>query len=261
MFQRIQKLVKREWAGIAFRQEVQLELPHPVVSFTFDDVPASGFENGGRILTEHGFVGTFYVSQKFLNADDPVEYFTREHLSIAVENGHELGCHTHGHIQLSRTPLETSIHDLKNNRRAFRSLLPNLRLSNFSYPFGEQTLAIKKHLSRTYRSARGVGQAINCGQTDLFNLKTIRLYEAQYPLDFIFKKLDEAERCNGWLIFYTHDVKENPSSWGCSPQYFEAVVQETANRQLAVMTVNEALDFIEMKTARPPETISPNFNN
>lgn len=251
MFHRIQKLVKREWAGIVFRREVRLELPHPVVSFTFDDVPASGFENGGRILSEQGFAGTFYISHQFLDADDPEAYFTGKHLCTALREGHELGCHTHGHIQLSRTPLDLAISDLEQNRQAFQALLPKVRLFNFSYPFGEQTVAIKKHLSKTYRSARGVKHGINTGQTDLYNLKTIRLYEAQFPLDEILRKLDEAGQCKGWLIFYTHDVKNNPTPWGCSPGYFEAVVKEVANRELQVKTVNAMLNFIAKRSPAP----------
>ncbi len=247
MFHQVQKWVKREWAGLAFKKEINLALPHPIVSFTFDDVPDSGFENGGRILTEYGFSGTFYVSHKFLHASPPDDYFTLQHLSVAIQNGHELGCHTHGHIQLSRTPLATAVRDLENNRKAIRSLLPEVQLTNFSYPFGEQTLAIKKHLSQTYRSARGVAHGVNAGSTDLLNLKAIRLYEKQFPLSEIFKKLDEVERCNGWLIFYTHDVKNDPTPWGCSPGYFEAVVKEVAGRGLKVKTVNGLLNFLKQE--------------
>ena len=247
MIRRIVKLVKREWASVAFKKEMEIELPRPVVSFTFDDVPACGFENGGGILARHGFAGTFYISLKFLDASDSEERFTKQHLSTAIENHHELGCHTNGHIHLTRTPLEHAIQDLNKNRQEVQAIFPQTQLCNFSYPYGEQTLSIKKHLSHTYRSARGVGQGINCGQTDLLNLKAIRLYEAQFPLGEIFKKLDEVEKCNGWLIFYTHDVKNNPTPWGCSPQYFEAVVTESARRNLTVLTVDAAMDFIEVK--------------
>ena len=33
----------------------------------------------------------------------------------------------------------------------------------------------------------------------------------------IHRVFDEAVATNGWLIFYTHDVADTPSPWGCTP--------------------------------------------
>jgi hypothetical protein len=71
------------------------------------------------------------------------------------------------------------------------------------------------------------------------------LYEGKYPLEYIFNKIKEAEKNKGWLIFYTHDVDEKYTDWGCSPAYFQEVVQECARRNITVATINEALNLIE----------------
>ena len=43
---------------------------------------------------------------------------------------------------------------------------------------------------------------------------------------------------NGWIIFYTHDVAEQPSEWGCTPAQLEAVVGYAAQR-LPVLPVRD----------------------
>lgn len=237
------KLIKREWANISFVKNTGVHLPYPLVSFTFDDAPSSAFENGGNILSNYGFRGTFYIALSLMHNANV--RFTFEQLKEAVSQSHELGCHTFNHIDLSQTKLTQSITDIEHNQEAMQELFPGIEFKNFSYPFGAQTRGIKKYLSGRFRSARGIGHGINVGRTDLCNLKAVKLYENKRSLEQTFAAIHEAAESKGWLIFYTHDVAHNPSKHGCSPAYFEAVVKECANRGIRVVTVNEALNLIE----------------
>lgn len=224
---------------------MDVRLEKPIITFTFDDAPVSAFLNGGSILSKFGFGGTFYVSLSLMTGPEPETRFTIAHLKNAMEQGHEIGGHTYSHIDLSKTSFETAIADMKKNREEMSALIPGTVIRNFSYPFGSQTRPLKQHASTHYRSARGIEEGINSIGTDLCNLKTVKLYEGKYPLEYIFNKIKEAEKNKGWLIFYTHDVDEKYTDWGCSPAYFEAVVQECARRNITVATINEALDLIE----------------
>jgi hypothetical protein len=125
-----------------------------------------------------------------------------------------------------------------------------MKFENFSYPFGAQTRSIKQFASTRFRSARGIGEGVNRGVADLFNLRTVKLYEKKHPLGYLFNRIDELEKNGGWLVLYTHDVDDAFTDWGCSPAYFEAVVQECAKRGIRVATINDALDLIENKTSR-----------
>jgi peptidoglycan/xylan/chitin deacetylase (PgdA/CDA1 family) len=244
VFYSIRKLIQRKRAGLCFAKNIRLSLERPLISFTFDDAPGVAFDNGGAILSQYDVKGTFYVSLQLMRPGNDQAFFTDQHLKGAYLNKHELGCHTFGHIHLCQTLPDKAELDMESNRRMIKTVLPEAELNNFSYPFGEQTLAVKKLVGRHYRSARGVGKGINYHKTDILNLRAIRLYEAKYPLKEVFKQLDKVEKLKGWLIFYTHDVQENPTPWGCSPAYFEAVVKETLRRELTVLTVGEALNVI-----------------
>ena len=245
MINRLVKFIRRKWANISFSKKADIKPKKPIVSFTFDDAPVSAFLNGGSILSKFGFGGTFYVSLSLMSGPDPETRFTVEHLKNAIAQSHEIGGHTYSHMDLSKTTAKIGIADMQKNREELASLIPGAEIHNFSYPFGSQTRPLKKYASTCYRSARGIEEGINAEGTDLYNLKTVKLYEHKHPLEYIFRKLNEAEKNNGWLIFYTHDVDDKYTDWGCSPAYFEAIVQECAKRGITVATINEALNLIE----------------
>lgn len=248
MLTRYVKFIRRKWANFSFSKKIDIKLQKPVISFTFDDAPVSAFLHGGNILAKFGFGGTFYISLSLMNGPEPETRFTSAHLKNIVAQHSELGCHTYGHTDLSKTNAAKGIADIQRNQEVLQTLLPGMEFKNFSYPFGSETRPVKEFASQRFRSARGIDEGINLEGTDLCNLKTVKLYEGKYPLQYIFEKIEEAEKCNGWLIFYTHDVTEKYTDWGCSPAYFEAVVHECAKRGITVATINEALNLIENTT-------------
>lgn len=239
------KFIKREWANLAFQKHVELPLEEAVISFTFDDAPRSAFIDGGRILEKYGFAGTFYIALTFLDKLDSEVSFSKADLETAMQKTHELACHTFKHIDLSKTKFLDSVADIRENGERFSRLFPDHQFQNFSYPFGAETLAIKKFLADEFRSARGIGHGLNIGKTDLANLKTIKLYRDRYSLAEIEAYIETAIDKKAWLIFYTHDVADNPSPYGCTPAYFEGVVKACSNKKLNVLTIDKTLDLID----------------
>ena len=67
----------------------------PLVSFTFDDVPASAYTNGAAILEDHGLRGTFYIASGTLGeTDTDWRVIDRDQVRALHDRGHEIGCHT-----------------------------------------------------------------------------------------------------------------------------------------------------------------------
>ena len=52
--------------------------------------------------------------------------------------------------------------------------------------------------------------------------------------------LENAKR-KSWLIFYTHDVRPEPSRYGCTPELLEAAVSSAVHSGSRILTVREAL--------------------
>ena len=55
------------------------------------------------------------------------------------------------------------------------------------------------------------------------------------------KLLRKTQDLSGWLIFYTHDVQDPHSRYGCTPVLLEAAVKAALETSMKVMTVSEVL--------------------
>lgn len=220
------------------------------VSFTFDDVPESAFVNAQPILERYGYRGTFYVALSFLDTDKTnINLYHKNHLSACLDNGHELGCHTYSHnrtYQNSKADFLTN--DIHKNTVKLNETGIKYKFQNFSYPFGEQTIKMRTIAAKRFESSRGTDHGINKQHIDLNNLKAVKLYQNEHPLDKILSILDQLNSSGGWLIFYTHDVQTEFSKFGCSVEYFEAIVQKCKALNIEVKTVKQAVDELKRLT-------------
>jgi peptidoglycan/xylan/chitin deacetylase (PgdA/CDA1 family) len=215
---------------------------HPMVSFTFDDIPDSAAKVAAPMLEEHGGRGTFYVAGGTLNqwsghwngadADDIVELH---------HSGHEIACHTFSHRSTAELDAATMAEEIELNRRYLEGLDSSIQLQNFAYPFGEASVLRKGQLAQTFRSSRGILPGVNQGQIDLQFLRATPLVNEHLDADGIERACEEAVETGGWLIFYGHDVTARPSPYGCTPQLLRHALAAATRRKLPMVTVAEAL--------------------
>ena len=59
--------------------------------------------------------------------------------------------------------------------------------------------------------------------------------------DGIERAFDQAQTTHGWLIFYSHDVADRPSPYGCSPALMNHAIEAAARRKIPVLNMAEAL--------------------
>jgi peptidoglycan/xylan/chitin deacetylase (PgdA/CDA1 family) len=214
-----------------------------LVSFCFDDFPSSAYAIGGTVLRRHGVRGTYYASLGLLGKDSKMgPLFTMTDIANLISEGHELGCHTFDHLRALSTTAGQYEQSLQKNRDQFRALFPSYELKTFAYPYGNVTLRAKRIASRHYACSRGVAGRVNSGTIDLNLLSAIRLYTGIFDWRWIENAL---ENLDGWLIFYTHDVQERPSRFGCSILGFEKVLQKSLRTGAKVLPVREALAIIQ----------------
>lgn len=113
------------------------------------------------------------------------------------------------------------------------------------------TPAVKKAAARQCRSCRSTLSGCNGPVADLNLLHANRMYSDSVPFPRIRELVAGAAHPGQWLIFYTHDVRDRPSRFGCTPRYFEDTVRCAVEAGMRVMTVSEALTAIE---AASPDT-------
>jgi peptidoglycan/xylan/chitin deacetylase (PgdA/CDA1 family) len=212
----------------------------PLVSMTFDDFPRSAATTGAKILREFGVKGTYFVAggRAGLHLDD-LDQFTEDDLVAIAEEGHEIGCHTFSHLRLPMASRADIERDLALNDTYVHGLLGDYRMMSFAYPFGAANISSKAFLGRRFPFCRGIWSGINKGRVDFTQLRAVLL---DYRLDHarLAEILDEAKRSNGWLIFFTHDVSENPSSYGCKTRDLALVLEAVAKRGIEVLPMRDA---------------------
>lgn len=223
------------------RRALPLENPEPIVSFSFDDFPRSAYSVGGSILEQFGARGTFYAAWGLMNTCNELgDHFRADDLDSLLERGHELGSHTYSHISCRAASCAAFCEDAEKGRRAVEKLT-GAESSNFAYPFGEVTLRGKKALESSFASIRGVISGLNGPEADLNLLRANSLYGDLEGARQAEELIAENRRRKSWLIFYTHDVRPKPSPYGCTPEFFEAVVSSASRSGCRILTVREAL--------------------
>jgi peptidoglycan/xylan/chitin deacetylase (PgdA/CDA1 family) len=231
----------REFGGILCTRPATVTWPGGVVSFTFDDFPRSAWLNGGPILERHGVRGTYYAAMGLAGTDSSLgPMFEIGDLRAAWGQGHEIACHTYSHRDCRRASPAEIVAELEKNAAALTQALGGAAPENFAYPFGGVSLAAKHTLSTRFASARGTGRGINRGTADLADLLSNSLYSQGFDYALSRRLIDDARAAGGWVTFYTHDVGEEPSPFGCTPEQLDAVVAYAVDRS-TVLPVRDVL--------------------
>ncbi|HKW16981.1 MAG TPA: polysaccharide deacetylase family protein [Terriglobales bacterium] len=242
----------------------------PLISFTFDDFPRSAFLEAGSILKRYDALGTYYVSLSLIGKPSPMgPMFEAEDLKELVRVGHELGCHTFGHCHSWNTSPDVYERAILDNQRALTELLPGSSFRTFSYPYSVPQLAVKQVAAKYFACCRGGGlrvwrhvvrhaaggQTFNSGTTDLNLLCAFFLEQSRENPEAVKRLIDQNAQARGWLILATHDVCDSHSRFGCTPAFFEQVVQWSLESGARVLPVVKALELLKASQPKQEEML------
>jgi peptidoglycan/xylan/chitin deacetylase (PgdA/CDA1 family) len=214
----------------------------PMVSFTFDDVPKSAATVGAAILEAHGAAGTFYVIGSQVGTSSALwDMVDGEDIVALHRRGHEIACHTFSHKRACDLDSAKLGAEVERNQRYLQSVDASIRIENFAYPFGYGSFPRKHQLRTIFRSCRSIVPGINSGSVDLQFLRAMPLIDRRINRDGVERAFDDAQNNNGWLIFYTHDVADQPSPYGCSPALLREALEAARRRKIPVLNMAEAL--------------------
>lgn len=214
----------------------------PMVSFTFDDVPRSAATVGAAILEAHDVHGTFYVIGSQVGTASALwDMVDGEDIVALHRRGHEIACHTFSHKRACDLDAGALNAEIERNQHYLRSLDSSIRIENFAYPFGYGSFVRKRQLKTVFKSCRSIVPGVNSGSVDLQFLRAMPLIDRRIDRGGIERAFDQAQTNNGWLIFYTHDVADEPSPYGCSPSLLNEALEAASRRKIPVLNMAEAL--------------------
>jgi peptidoglycan/xylan/chitin deacetylase (PgdA/CDA1 family) len=229
------------WSGARF---TRVNVPGGVVSFSFDDFPASAAHTAAPMLEKEGWRGTFYLSPGLLNAETRVGTIcSLEDVERLSQAGHEIGNHTESHHHCANSPDPVLLEEFERSQRQLKEF-PGSR--HFAFPAGAYDYPAAGFFSKRFDTSRTVNHGINAVVVDLNLLKANPVYR---PVDFtkLAVLLKRTRQLRGWLILYTHDVCATPTNWGCSADEFASVISTVKEAGLAVDTVGSVFRRLKRK--------------
>jgi peptidoglycan/xylan/chitin deacetylase (PgdA/CDA1 family) len=202
----------------------------PVVTFTFDDFPKSAL-NGADIVEKQGGRAGFYACTSFMGLRSPIigEMFDSATLCELNGRGHEIGAHSHTHLDCARHDLSMVERDIGENLVALSEAGHAGTVSAFAYPYGETTYSVKLWVSDVFATGRGSRPGLNIGETDRSQLRAVELGPSAASRRRALALLKTCIETKGWLFFFTHDVSSSPSPHGAPADLIEELAQRATD--------------------------------
>lgn len=230
--------LRRRLIRMAHRRPARVELTRPMVSFSFDDAPATACEAGARALEARGLRGTYYFAAGLAGRDGPMGRFaTGEDACRLREAGHEIACHTYSHLDCGQSSRATTLQDVDRNAQSLAAWGAGEPVS-FAYPYGDVASPAKTALSGRFKTLRALHHGLITTGADLNQAPAVGI-EGEAGEAVARAWLDKAKARKAWLILYTHDVAEQPSQWGCTTTALERLIDRALTDGFDVVTVAE----------------------
>jgi peptidoglycan/xylan/chitin deacetylase (PgdA/CDA1 family) len=231
--------VRRKVSRFVERRPARFAFDRPTLSISFDDAPVTAVRAGAEILEAAGVRGTFYISAGLCGRDSPMGlYACMDDVKRLAAGGHEIGCHTFSHLDCGRADRDVIACDVGLNAATLAEHA--LAAETFAYPYGEVSPVAKQVLGPRFRALRTVDAGMVSGEADLAALPGVGV-EGPGGEAKAKKWLDKAKAKNGWVILYTHDVRAEPSEWGCTPEVLKRLVGQALADGFQILPVNTAL--------------------
>lgn len=237
----IAKIQRRmvQWRSAA---PVNIRPPKPILSLTFDDCPKSATQTGARILDEYGVRACFYIASKLIDTDTVMGRIAGKiDLKTMFRDGHELGAHTHSHIDCAIEPEDKVIADIEQNLAELDGITGGETINSFAFPFGETSFSLKQKLAGRFSNLRGVLAGINRGLVDRAQLRAYEQDGSDGRVNRLLEALNMAAQAPSWVIMFTHDVSEEPSGFGITPVQLRTILDRARDLGVEVMTPSQVV--------------------
>jgi peptidoglycan/xylan/chitin deacetylase (PgdA/CDA1 family) len=193
---------------------------------------------GAKLLEARGLRGTFYVSAGLAGLPSRMgRYATREELTAAAAAGHELACHTFSHLDCGAIEPAVLAADLDRSAAALQGWGAG-PASTFAYPYGDVSPIAKRAAAARFALSRAIHPGLIETGTDLNQAPAVGI---EGPAGAIYGRrwLEWAVARRAWLIFYTHDVRDEPTDMGCTPGALRELIDRARALGCDIVTVAE----------------------
>ena len=216
----------------------------PMISFAFDDAPQSAFVAGAEVLERRGARGAYFVCAGTAGQTGFVGRLGGAEDVLRVQAaGHEIGCHTHSHLDCGRADARSAATDMDRNAEAYEAWgVPHPR--SFAYPYGDVGPGAKRVAADRFALSRALHPGLIEAGTDLAQAPAVGV-EGEDGEARARVWMGRARARSAWLILFTHGVGPTVTPYGCTVAALERLVDEAVAGGFEIVTVAQGARRLE----------------
>ena len=213
-----------------------------IITFGFDDFPKSAADTGADIIESIGAKAIFYACTGLAGKTSLTgeQYIDTDMLALE-RAGHEIGAHTHTHLDCACAPKSSVIRNITKNLVELKEMGLHSPVDHFAYPYGETTIDLKRALQDKFVTARGIRAGVNPKGADRMQLAAMELTPDTSTTTRTIGAIEKAAIVSCWLHIFTHDIQASPSPYGTTPNELRKIVKSARDSGVLVATPREAL--------------------
>ncbi len=229
--------LRRRVARLVTTKPARLDPIRPMLTISFDDAPVSAAGAGAAILERHGVRGTYFISAGLGGRESHLgRYTSLDDVARLKTVGHEIACHTFSHLDCGKGKAPEIQAELDANLKALRAM--GVEPATFAYPYGDVSPWGKALINDRFIAGRALHHGLITTGTDLNQAPAVGI-EGLDGEAVAGAWMDRAMAARAWLVLYTHDVRETPSDWGCTPQVLERLVVRAIEMGFEIVTFEQ----------------------
>jgi len=231
--------LRRRLVRLANRRPAVRRPDRPMVTFAFDDTPASAVRRGAPILEQRGVHGAYYFCAGLAGEDGHMgQYATCDDMRRAAEAGHEIGCHTYSHLDCGQASAVQVADDLELNAALLSDWGVTQHLETFAYPYGDVGFAAKQQAAERFVLSRALHHGLIEPGTDLNQAPAVGV-EGDEGEAIARAWLAKAAERRAWVILFTHGVEDQATRFGTSTDALARLVDEALAMGFDVVSAAE----------------------
>jgi peptidoglycan/xylan/chitin deacetylase (PgdA/CDA1 family) len=222
----------------------------PLVTVTFDDGWESVYTTALPLLQKYGIPTTQYIISG-VSADQ--HYMSIAQIKDMQRAGHDIGCHTVDHADLTKINADQLKHELEDCKTTLEGKL-GTNVVDFASPYGsnnDQTFAAIKKVYRSQRNTNGDITTNGVSDQDVnllenfnpLNIEAITLRRETTDAE-LQQAIDYAVSHNAWLVLNYHDVEDGASKFGLNQQTLESQLAAVSHAKARVVTLAQVMNAI-----------------
>ena len=231
--------LRRRLVRLADRRPAVRRPDRPIVTFAFDDTPASAVRRGAPILEQHGVRGTYYFCTGLAGELGHMgRYAGCDDMRRAAEAGHEIGCHTYSHLDCGQISGVMMADDIELNASLLSDWGVAQSIETFAYPYGDVGFAAKQAAAERFVLSRALHHGLIEPGADLNQAPAVGL-EGEHGEAVGRAWLAKAAERRAWVILFTHGVEDAVSRFGTTADTLARLVDESLEMGFEVVSAVE----------------------